>query len=431
MKKIVGKSLAILALLILSNSLFGQEEKNESAFKVGGLLRYNFGFSQYENPMTPASGYATIDTWGVNAKGSAHGIDLDFEYRFYPTSGTHFIHHGYFGYEANESLYLKAGVFQKPFGIGKFASHSFWFQGPYYVGLEDDYDIGIGFDYELSDNFKIELSYFRQSEPEGPKFGGDVTFGNSGPGRYSYDITTGRVVTTDSAVYNESIRELNTGNLRLTYQLSDAIELGLSAQAGGIYHDMLQTVEFSGAFAGHVLAEFNRISLKTEYIYYNYNARGAKIANNGDVSTYQMDCVQMGAYGFDYQIASEAQMYIAGIAYTIPLEWGPIESVQAYVDFTYFDKSNPDFVDSYHLIPGALVTAGNLYCFADFALGKNHSWLTDDFGVGFEQGRLYTNDPDKSDMYYYTEDAALVGTGVPLSEMPWNLRFNVNLGYYF
>jgi hypothetical protein len=74
------------------------------------------------------------------------------------------------------------------------------------------------------------------------------------------------------------------------------------------------------------------------------------------------------------------------------------------VDYTYVDKSNENFYDTQHLIPGFLVTAGNLYTYVDYAMGKNQPWLTDNFGTG-------------------------LGTGV--KDPQWNTRFNINLGYYF
>ncbi|MEA1875209.1 MAG: hypothetical protein U9N51_12405 [Bacteroidota bacterium] len=185
--------------------------------------------------------------------------------------------------------------------------------------------------------------------------------------------------------FHESIRELNTGNLRFTYDVVEGVELGVSAQAGGIYNDYLQSAELTTTLAGHIIADFSGFNLKAEYIYYNYNAKGAKVDDAGDVTTYDLETVQMGAYGFNYPVAAEANMYVAGLAYTIPVDFGPIKSIQPYVDFTMIDKVNPDYVDTYHLIPGALISAGPIYCYVDFAMGKNQPWLTDNFGVGLGQ----------------------------------------------
>ncbi|HYW96104.1 MAG TPA: hypothetical protein VE870_10985 [Bacteroidales bacterium] len=384
-----------------------QDKDEKGHFKFGGAVRYNILATNYESGPGKLNPQFTWDTWRLNVDGSMKGIDLSFEYRFYPTFGTHFIHHGYFGYAFSDNVYMKFGVTQVPFGITKYASHSWWFQGPYYVGLEDDYDIGVKFEISSLEKLDVNVAYFRQSEPEGPKFGGDVTFGNSGPGRYSYDIVPstgtyyigGMPVATDA-----SIRELNQFNLQLIYHLNDEWNIGASGQVGGIYNSVLDESETSYAFAGHVEGNFGGFNLKTEYIKYDYSAKG----DNGHL----LDVIQMGAYGYEYYggegytggVAAMADLYVIGLAYTIPVNFGPVSSLQIYTDYTYIDKVNENFYDTQHLIPGMLITAGDVYTYVDFAMGKNQPWLTDAFGKGLGSG---VKNPD------------------------WNTRLNINVGYYF
>ncbi|MEA3316498.1 MAG: hypothetical protein U9R54_00895 [Bacteroidota bacterium] len=406
--------LFFIFLLAVPVSSFAQEK--EDGFTFGGAVRYNIMSTNYESDPTALSTSATWDTWRLNVDGSMKGVDLSFEYRFYPTFGSHFIHHGWLGYEFSDNVYMKLGVHQVPFGITKYASHSWWFQGPYYVGLEDDYDMGIKFDLGFIENLDLAIAYYRQAEPEGPIFSGDVTFGGAGAGRYSYDM----VPTT-----NINVRELNQFNLRSAYHINDDIEIGISAQVGQNYNAVLEESETSTAFAGHVLANFAGFNFKGEYVKYNYNAKD-------NVGT-DLDIVNMGAYGFGYDVAKEASMYVAGIAYGIDVEWGPISNIQPYVDFTLTDKANENFENTYQLVPGALVTAGSIYMYVDFAMGKNQPWLHDtaDFGVGLGQGRVYSDDAAAQGTDYYTNDASMVGKPVPIEDLEWNTRFNINLGYYF
>lgn len=402
------KDLLFITFLFTCFLVHAQEKEKKDGFKFGGAIRYNILTTNYESGLTKLDPKFTWDTWRLNIDGTLKGIDLSFEYRFYPTFGTHFIHHGYFGYAFSDKVYMKLGVTQVPFGITKYASHSWWFQGPYYVGLEDDYDIGIKFDITSVNNLEINLAYFRQAEPEGPKFGGDVTFGNAGPGRYSYDIIPGTGAYVDGngdiITTSASLRELNQFNARFVYNLTEAWELGFSAQLGGIYNSVLDKAELSTAFSGHIEGNFGNFNLKAEYITYNYSAK----ADNGE----DLDVVQMGAYGYEYfggddytgGVASEANMYVVGLAYTIPVEIGPISSIQPYIDYTMIDKTNKNFYDTQHLIPGFLISAGGVYTYVDYAMGKNQPWLTDSFGKG-------------------------LGSGV--ANPKWNRRLNINLGYYF
>src|SRR6056297_3191243 len=254
---IVG--IVLLGLFIIPNQSLAQDD--EEGFTFGGAVRYNFVSENYESDPTATSTYFTWDTWRLNVDGSMSGIDLSFEYRFYPTFGSHFIHHGYLGYAFSDNVYMELGVTQVPFGITTYASHSWWFQGPYYVGLEDDYDMGVNFDFTPSDKLKLSVAYFRQAEPEGPylDFGlgrYNVTFGNAGPGRYSYDITPG-----SGGIYNETtetvdmvdanIREINQFNVRLAYSLNESWEIGASGQFGGNYNAVQDEYDMSTALAGH------------------------------------------------------------------------------------------------------------------------------------------------------------------------------------
>lgn len=387
----------------------GAQEEKENFVKFGGALRFNiFDKSWISNQTQPE---ATIDTWRLNVTARTAGVDLNFEYRFYPTFGTHFLKQGYLGYGFSDDVYMKLGVSQVPFGITTYASHSWWFQGPYYVGLEDDYDMGIKFDISSIENLDLAVAYYRQSEPEGPVYGGDVTFGGSGAGRYSYDLVPSE---------GSSNRELDQFNLRAAYHISDALEIGVSGQAGGIYNTVVDDRMMSTAFAAHVVANAGGFNFKGEFINYNYNA----FADDGS----ELETITMGAYGFPYQVATKANMYVAGLAYSIPVKLGPISNIQAYVDYTYMDKMNENFVDAHHLIPGFLITAGSIYTYVDFALGKNQPWLTPTFGTGFGQGQTYSDDETSK---YYNSDPAVQGTPVPIDQLDWELRFNINVGYYF
>lgn len=369
----------LLIFIVVSISAFSQKE---DYVKFGGALRFNvFNKSWIDNATQPE---ATIDTWRLNVDARTAGVDLSFEYRFYPTSGnSHFLHHGYLGYGFGDDLYMKLGVSQVPFGITKYASHSWWFQIPYYVGLEDDYDMGVTFDYTGIENLTFSFAYFRQ-----PEFNGGAGEGfDANASRYSYDITPSDTV---------SIRELNQFNMRAAYNITENIELGVSGQIGGIYNDVLDESEMSTAFAGHLVANLGNFNFKGEYVYYNYAAKD----NKGNT----LDKLQMGAYAYNYNIAAKATMVVAGLAYSIPVEWGPISNLQPYVDYSVINKSAAGFELTQHLIPGMLITAGSIYTYIDYAMGQNNAWLGNQWTNGLAEGQANAD---------------------------WESRFNINIGYYF
>lgn len=371
-----------LLLIFILASLNATAQK-EDYVKFGGALRFNIFDKSWVDDATQPE--ATLDTWRLNVDARTAGVDLSFEYRFYPTSGnSHFLHHGYLGYGFTDDLYMKLGVSQVPFGITKYASHSWWFQIPYYVGLEDDYDMGIKFDYTGIDKLELNVAYFRQ-----PEFNGGASSDlDANASRYSYDITP-----SDEA----AIRELNQFNLRAAYQLSESVEVGVSGQFGGIYNEVLEESEMSTAFAGHLVANVGNFNFKGEYVYYNYAAKD----NSGNT----LDKIQMGAYAYNYNVAAEANMVVAGLAYSIPVEWGPISNIQTYVDYSVINKAAAGFEPTQHLVPGMLITAGSIYTYVDYAMGKNNAWLGAD---------TWTN-----------------GLAEGSADAEWENRFNINIGYYF
>ena len=392
MKKVVFAIFAIAGLL--TQGVLNAQEAKEDYVKFGGAVRYNIHDKSWNDDNTDPQ--FTWDTWRLNVDARTAGVDLSFEYRFYPDGGYHMLHHGYLGYGFSDDLYMKLGVSQVPFGITKFASHSWWFQAPYYVGLEDDYDMGIKFDYTGIENLTLNFAYFHQPEPAGtPGY-------NS---RYSYDvIASGEGTYAADGSFtkpNGMTKETRQINLRAAYNLSENVEVGVSGQFGRNYHANSDEFEASNAMAAHVVANFgNGFNFKGEYISYDYGA----IDNNGDA----VDVVQMAAYNAAYNVASKANIWVAGLAYSIPVEWGPISNIQPYVDYSVITKDGEtaegvEFANSEHLVPGMLITAGSIYTYVDYAMGKNNAWL------GSWTNGLAAGSPDAE----------------------WESRFNINIGYYF
>ncbi len=371
----------------------------EDGFTFGGAVRFNLFAKDFEDALSYSDVQATFDTWRLNVRGRKNGFKLDFEYRFYPTFGTHFIHHGWFGYDISDKSSLELGVTQVPFGDLTYASHSWWFSTAYYVGLEDDYDMGLKYVYD-TDAFDMALAYFYMPEPSGPAPTAVEewpSYGIGGSGRYSYDI-----IPADGA----SISERHQINARVAYlfgeQDGNNAEVGLSGQFGTLYNSALDgdAADKHGvhtAAAAHVDANVGNFNAKAHAIYFNH------LVDNDDGE--QAKLVNMGAYGSGtYQVAAEALMFTAGFAYTIPVNKKLLSSIQFYDDFTYTYKTNTDFEPTMQNTLGMLLATGPIYTYVDIASGVNHPWLTNSFGTGLGEG---------------VEDAG------------WNTRLNVNIGYYF
>lgn len=393
----------VVSFLASMGALLYAQSEEESSLHVGGAVRYNMLLTSYESEIDAGSSQFTWDTWRINVLyDNPDGIGLNFEYRFYPTFGTHFIKQGWLEYDFNESTQAQLGVTQVPFGNLQYNSHNWWFSLPYYVGLEDDLDMGLKITHN-TENMQWDFAYFFQPEPEGPP----AAFGTGGSGRYSYDVIPGD---------NASVTERNQFNIRGAYQLDNG-EVGGSLQFGQLYNQAQE--QFDGHYAAAIHADLNygNFNVKPQFLYYGMNA----VNNDGeDLST-----VYMGAYASPYEVSTEAWIATLGIAYSYDIDWGPVTNINFYNDFSYMGNTvgegttqratgdaitlDDNFQSTVQNITGFLVSAGPVYTYFDIAQGINQPWLTDNFGVGVGPGH---------------ED---LGIG----DSEYNIRFNINIGFYF
>lgn len=382
-------------------------QDDESSLHVGGAVRYNMLLTSYESDIDANSSQFTWDTWRINVLyDNPGGIGLNFEYRFYPTFGTHFIKQGWLEYNFTENIQGQLGVTQVPFGNIQYNSNNWWFSLPYYVGLEDDHDMGFKLT-KHTENWQWDIAYFFQAEPEGPSFGGESSFGVGGDGRYSYDVIPEG---------NASLTERNQFNIRGAYQVDNG-EFGGSLQYGQLYNT--STDEFNGQYAAAVHANLNsgNFNIKPQFLYYKMDA----IDDDGnDLST-----TYMGAYAIPYEVSTDAWIATLGLAYSYDVNWGPVTNINFYNDFSYMQNNigkgtttratgeqltlNNNFQYTIQNITGFLVSAGPVFTYFDIAQGVNQPWLTDQFGVGVGPGH---------------EDLGL-------GDSEYNIRFNINIGFYF
>jgi len=379
----------IIFLLLMFIQLKAQTVKKDYV-KIGGMVRYNMFLIDYESDFNNNDLQFTWDAWRLNVEAMQSGIQMSFEYRFYPTFGTHFLKKGWFGYKFENNFEIRLGVTQVPFGNLPFGSFSYWFSTAYYAGIEDDYDMGIKLLYNTA-NWEFALAFFLQPEPSGYAKD-DVSYGIGGSARYSYDVIP---------VANQSNQEKNQINIRVARKIKSGENLygdfGLSFMYGGIYNSKLNNMKDRYAFALHTNLSYHKLNIKTQYNYHKYNAV--------DDKRNSLDLVQMGAYGSGvYPVAAKASMYTIGVSYNVNVKWGPITKLTFYNDYTYTDKSENDFEDTIQNTLGLMVSAGSIFIYIDQVLGKNHPWLTDNYGTGLGKG---------------------------VKDARWNSRFNINIGYYF
>lgn len=360
--------------------------------RIGGAFRFNYIYKDWD-PAFDWPGELAFDTARLNLDLDAGALIGSFEYRYYRDkfSNGHdysMIHHGWLGWRFDEHHEVQAGVTKVPFGILPYASHNWFFQLPYYVGFEDDYDLGVKYIGDFG-AWNVQAAYFARDEGNGH---GD----SQDSARYAYDLV--REGTNGNA-------ERGQLNVRLAYTFEHdetaRTELGVSLMTGRIRND--NPLGGNGdrhAYALHLNGTYDRWNVMLQAMRHDFAVQNDP---NLDASPNGL-FVEKGAYDSSYHVASEATIFTAGIAYTLPVDWGLVKSLTFYNDYSYMLKDEASFADSLQNVLGCGIDASPFYIYVDLAMGRNHPWLGGDYTNGLAAGGV--------------DDG-------------WHVRFNINVGFYF
>ncbi|MEI3422096.1 MAG: hypothetical protein V8R91_14205 [Butyricimonas faecihominis] len=367
--------ICLTLLVVISQA----QERVLPKFKLGGALRFNYNFCDWKPGHRDRGGDFGFDVLYFKLSGSYRNIILSADYRFYSKDfGGPMLKYGWIGYQFNDKSQMQLGLTGVPFGIQPIASHNFFLQIAYYIGLEDDSDMGIKYLYQ-GDTWDFTFAFFKNAD--------ELLFGSdneTSDDRYGYDVA-GR---------NKEINQIN-GQAFYKFGESTRQRLGGSAEFGQLYNLDTRKNGTHYAFALHYELTTKRVSLKAQLTTYAMNPKNGEGDDN--------ELISMTAYGAPYLVAAKANVYMLGAGYTIPVNRKFLKKIQVYNDFGWLDKQNNDYKDSFQNVTGCMLDGGPVCIYVDYALGKNHGWLGPNFN-GF-------------------------GTGGESDS--WHARFNVNVGYYF
>lgn len=366
----------VLLFVIFSLTIYS---KDSSHIRLGGALRFNYNYSDWIDEGKKLGGVFGYDVFRLNATGGYKDLIFDAEYRYYaPASGGGMLKHGWMGYRFNSEHQVQIGLNTVPFGIMPYNSSNWFFSINYYLGLEDDADMGIKYSY-LNDDWSLDVAFYKNS---------DILAFHSTDGivtsRYGYDIA-GRN------------KEVNQGNLRIARRWGGLFlhEIGASAQIGGIYNIDTREIGSRSAFALHYVLKHDGWNLKVQFSSYKMSPKNQDNIN---------DQVEMAAYGANYNVASKADTYTLGVSYNLPVNKNILDDITFYNDIGMMKKDVSQMKSSYQNVTGMMLAMGPIHAYLDYATGKNHAWLGEEWTNAFAEGGK-TN--------------------------KWSARLNLNIGYYF
>jgi hypothetical protein len=351
------------------------EAPAEKGIHVGGAVRLNYSWKEYDDGQVDRVGDSTFELFRLDLNGEVGGLRLSAQYRWYPDFEA--VHHAWVGTSLGELWEAELGVTQVPFGLLPYASHGFWFGGTYYLGLEDDHDLGLKF-IRTGDDWTLHAAFFKN-----PEYADDTR-----AGRYSFDLVTA------GDQQNEEIDQLNFRAERaLSHGGGGITKLGLSVQAGRLYNSLTEEHGHHAAFAAHLDGRYGPWNLQLQAARLDYQPR-----NPDGVSD---ELVQLGGFGFPFLSPSRATVLSANVAHEWKLSGPRLNSVTLYNDLTWIEPHGDGLDASIQNVMGALFQIGPLYTYVDWVAGRN-MWFAGGPGIGL---------PDEDD--------------------DWQLRLNVNVGFYF
>jgi hypothetical protein len=352
--------------------------KPKPNINIGGAVWINYANQGWLGSGQGKKGLR-LDNLRLSLDGDYDQFVMSAQYRWYNYSEA--VHHMYMGYKFEEGNQLDIGISQVPFAILPFGSHNFWFLIPFFVGLEDDYDAGIKWHNETVDNWTFDLAFYINEEY------GDAT----NLDRYSVDVVR---------VGEQQNEERYQYNVRAAYDWKHSekshTEFGLSGRYGDLDNRTTGGRGDYWAAAIHANAFSGPWNFMLEYMSYEYNPENPVGVSN--------DLVLMANLGSTRLIAAKADIIVANFAYDFGAVGWKIDRLNCYNDFSYMDKDEDSFKNSYVNDTGCLVAMGPFWIWIDLIYGKNAWYLNDsEADSGFGPGGT-----DK-----------------------WERRFNVNFEWYF
>ncbi|MCK0768138.1 hypothetical protein [Chromohalobacter canadensis] len=325
-------------------------------------------------------------TLGVDGQ---HGDFLySFEYRFY--DGYQFLKKGWMGYQASDNDTVKVGLVQTPFGNMDYGYLGWYGNLPYLAGFNDNQNAGIKWDHSQG-AWDTSLAFFK-SDQLGD---GNEHYGANPIGETPVD-EDGNPTRQGNTAENQL-----AGRVAYTFgQGTDyTTEINFSAKGGQLYNNYTHDSGSNWQAAVGLNGSYGSWLTQLQATAYEYDAENP--ANSG-ISD---DVMQIGAFGFNYLIPAEGQMYSASLGYSMNVNWGDIDNLYFYNDFSYISPA-----DDYSPVNGGYgnvddpmlndlgmkVTAGPYYAWFSVVSNKNalnyfgspiddgwHTSVQTNFGLNF------------------------------------------------
>ncbi|MCK0714407.1 hypothetical protein ACFO0U_13720 [Chromohalobacter sarecensis] len=357
--------------------------------QFSGTLQLKGVYNDWDEVDKDTAGDMDFGKFTLGVDGQHGNFLYSFEYRFY--DGYQFLKKGWMGYQASDNDTVKVGLVQTPFGNMDYGYLGWYGNLPYLAGFNDNQNAGIKWDHTQG-AWDTSLAFFK-SDQLGD---GDEHYGANAVADPSNPVG-------DSPQGNSAENQL-AGRVAYTFgQGTDyTTEINFSAKGGQLYNKQTNDSGSNWQAAVGLNGSYGNWLTQLQATAYEYDAENPAESTTG-VSD---DVLEIGAFGFSYLIPAEGQMYSASVGYSMNVDWGDIDNVYFYNDFSYISPEGDytpvnggfgDSVDDPMLNDlGMKVTAGPYYAWFSVVSNKNglnyfgspvddgwHTSLQTNFGLNF------------------------------------------------
>ncbi|RXE48108.1 hypothetical protein [Chromohalobacter israelensis] len=344
--------------------------------QISGTLQLNATYNDWNEASKDTAGDMDFGKFVLALNGEHGNFLYGFDYRFY--DGYQFLKSGWMGYQASENDTVKVGLVQTPFGNMDYGYLGWYGTLPYLSGFNDNQNAGIKWDHTQG-AWDTSLAFFKSDQlgDSNEHYGANAIGGTTD----ATDVNAqGELLNDDATRGNQGNTEENQLAARVAYTFGQGTdyttEINVSAKGGQLYNNQTNESGSNWQAAVGLNGSYGNWYTLLQATAYEYDAENPGITESG-ISD---DVMQIGAFGFNYLIPAEGQMYSASLAYSMNVDWGDIDNLYFYNDFSYISP-NGDYspvdggfgnVDDPMLNDlGMKVTAGPYYAWFSVIANKN------------------------------------------------------------
>lgn len=149
-----------MSVQVADDSLQWKSEDGAQSLKVGGVIRLNHRYEQWDASKNRGFGKLDFDIFRLDLKGKSDDAYLNASYLIQDQEMTS-IEKAYVGYNLSPTQSIEAGFVYKPFAIYPYPQNGWTYHIPFFLGYGNNAAPGVNWNYNHPD-WDIKLGYYPQ-----------------------------------------------------------------------------------------------------------------------------------------------------------------------------------------------------------------------------------------------------------------------------